>query len=111
MRVAVVPKNVVTNHHLFFIVVENADVRARLMKHLNGQGIAAAFHYPALHMTPMGKHLHNDRVPLPNAEALGERLLRLPLFCDMTNDDVDRVADSVAAGSPSLLCCRGGCPT
>ena len=89
------PKNVETNHHLFFIVLESLDVRTRLMKQLNEQGIGAAFHYPALHTTPMGKKLHNG-TSLPGAEELGERVLRLPLFCDMTNDDVDRVVDAVA---------------
>lgn len=96
LRLPVVPGNVGTNHHLFFIVVESLDVRTRLMKHLNGQGIGAAFHYPALHTTPMGKTLHDPRVELPVSVELGERLLRLPLFVDMADSDVDRVVDAVA---------------
>lgn len=95
LRLPVIPANVGANHHLLFVVLEDLDTRSRLMKHLNGQGIGAAFHYPALHTTPMGKKLH-DGTELPNSVELGERLLRLPLFVDMADSDVDRVVDAVA---------------
>ncbi len=97
LRVPVLPSVVESNYHLFFIVVSSLDVRGRLMKHLNEQGIGAAFHYPALHRTPMGVKLGAGDVHLPGAEALSDRLLRLPFFCDMADDDVDRVVDSIAA--------------
>ena len=96
LRLPVVPPNVGANHHLLFIVLESLEARTGLMKHLNGQGIGAAFHYPALHTTPMGKKLHNGG-GLPNSIELGDRLLRLPLFVDMADSDVDRVVDAVAA--------------
>lgn len=97
LRLPVLPSNVGPNHHLFFIVLPSLDVRTALMKHLNGQGIGAAFHYPALHTTPMGKTLHNPDVTLPVSVELGEGLLRLPLFVDMKDSDVDRVVDAIGA--------------
>lgn len=96
LRLPVIPANVSANHHLLFVVVESLETRTGLMKHLNGQGIGAAFHYPALHTTPMGKKLHDGK-DLPNSVELGDRLLRLPLFVDMADSDVDRVVDAVAA--------------
>jgi dTDP-4-amino-4,6-dideoxygalactose transaminase len=97
LRMPTVPTGVDCNHHLFFIVVKSLEIRTRLMKQLNDQAISAAFHYPALHTTPMGRRLHDGGQRLPVAEELGDRLLRLPLYCDMTLSDVDRVIDSVAA--------------
>lgn len=97
LRLPVVPRNVQANHHLFFIVLPSLEKRTALMKHLNGQGIGAAFHYPALHTTPMGKTLHNPAVELPVSLELGDGLLRLPLFVDMADGDVDRVVDTIAA--------------
>jgi dTDP-4-amino-4,6-dideoxygalactose transaminase len=97
LRLPVIPSNVQANHHLFFIVLPSLEKRTALMKHLNTQGIGAAFHYPALHTTPMGKTLHNPDVDLPVSVELGEGLLRLPLFVDMADSDVDRVVDTIAA--------------
>lgn len=96
-RLPVIPLGVRSNHHLFFIVLESFDVRTRLMRYLNARGIGAAFHYPALHLTPMGRALHEGRGPLPGAEELGERLLRLPFFVGLSEDQQDRVVDSIAS--------------
>ena len=94
LRLPVTPAAVAATHHLLFVVFKDLDTRTRLMKHLNGQGIQAAFHYPALHTTPMGRTLH-EGPDLPVSVELGECLLRLPLFVDMRDSDVDRVVDAV----------------
>jgi dTDP-4-amino-4,6-dideoxygalactose transaminase len=97
LALPLIPPEAEPNHHLFFIVLESLAVRTRLMQHLNQLGIGAAFHYPALHTTPMGRKLHEGRGPLPGAEALGERLLRLPLFADLEATEQDRVIDAIGS--------------
>lgn len=94
LRLPVVPPHVTTNHHLFFVVTESAELRTRLLHFLNVHGVGAAFHYPALHKTPMGRLLH-DGAPLPVAERLGERLLRLPLYVDLSDEDQERVIEVI----------------
>ncbi len=95
LRILATPPNVESNHHLMAVVLNSFDERTRLMRHLNGAGIAAAFHYPALHRTPKGSTLHGDRGALPNSELLADRLLRLPLFVGLSDDDVAAVVDKV----------------
>jgi dTDP-4-amino-4,6-dideoxygalactose transaminase len=97
LRLPVIPDGVDPNYHLYFVVLQSFEARTSLMQALNAQGIAAAFHYPALHTTPMGKGLHPSGQRLPGAEELADRLLRLPLYVDLSDDEQDRVVDAVAA--------------
>ena len=56
------------------------------------QGICCAFHYVALHTSPMGRQLHDGR-PLPGSERLSSCLVRLPLFFELTDAEADQVIE------------------
>lgn len=83
--------------HLY--VVETDD-RTALQAHLKSQGIATAFHYPqAIHQQPayQGRIRGGDR--LPNTEALYRRLLSLPMYPELSDDEVQRVCAALASWS------------
>src|SRR5207237_1033573 len=82
-----------SNAHLFALVFRSGQQRTNYLAHMRDEGICCAFHYVALHTSPMGTKLHDGR-PLPGAERLSSCLVRLPLFFEMTDDEVDRVADA-----------------
>jgi len=65
------------------------------MKHLNQQDIHAVFHYVPLHTSKMGQQLSGQTRSLPVTESLSERLLRLPLFYQITSAQQDRVVDQI----------------
>jgi dTDP-4-amino-4,6-dideoxygalactose transaminase len=90
------PARVEHNAHIFFVRVSGLPERSALTRALNAQGIGATFHYPALHTTPQGARIHDGAV-LPNACVLSDSLVRLPVTCEMTDDDVDRVCDAVTS--------------
>jgi dTDP-4-amino-4,6-dideoxygalactose transaminase len=84
-----------SNFHLFYILLENEVTRTALMEHLNRQGINAVFHYVPLHSSPMGR-LHGFTVrDLPVTDDISGRLLRLPLYYDITEADQKRVVEQI----------------
>jgi dTDP-4-amino-4,6-dideoxygalactose transaminase len=78
------------NHHLFAIVFGEPDHRDRFIAHMKGHGIIAPFHYVPLHASPMGRRYHSGR-RLPHSERLGSCLVRLPLYFNMTDAELDEV--------------------
>jgi len=90
-----IPDECQTNHHMIYILAENQDVRMALAEHLKRAGILAVFHYVPLHDSIMGKKLGLDKKELPVTRSVSERLLRLPLYCDLSDADVDFVCDSI----------------
>lgn len=78
------------NHHLFALVFREGDERTRFIAHMRERGILAPFHYVALHQSPFGRTFH-DGGPLPWSERLTRCLVRLPLFFNITDGEVDEV--------------------
>ena len=94
-----IPEECEPNWHIFYILLPDERKRNELQRKLNGQGIGAAFHYVPLHTSPYGtRNLGCKAGDLPVTERLSKRLLRLPLFPDMTEEDVDYVIGGVCAG-------------
>lgn len=83
-------------YHLFPVRHTERDA---LAEHLADRGIQTGIHYsPAAH-----RHRAFDTLPrasrpieLPNAEAWAARELSLPMFAELTTDEVDRIADCCA---------------
>lgn len=83
------------NGHLFYIITKTPEIRTSLIQRLKDSGIYAIFHYIPLHSSPAGRKYGKTGGPLPQTEDLCERLIRLPLFYEMADADVEIVADVV----------------
>jgi dTDP-4-amino-4,6-dideoxygalactose transaminase len=90
-----VPENVEPNSHLFYILLPNIEVRDNLMAYLKQRDIGAVFHYVPLHSSPMGKRYRYAEGDLPVTEEVSGRLLRLPLFYTITEEEQLRVVTEV----------------
>jgi dTDP-4-amino-4,6-dideoxygalactose transaminase len=91
--------------HLFYLLLPTLDDRQRLLAHLKAAGVTATFHYVPLHLSEMGRRFGGRPGLCPVAEAAGDRLVRLPLFFDLSDADQDRVIGAVKdfrvrAGAP-----------
>jgi len=76
--------------------------RDRVRKALAERGIAAAVHYPVpLHLQPLYAGLGYKRGNLPHAERAAEEVLSLPMYPELTPEQIDRVAEAVAAAVAS----------
>jgi dTDP-4-amino-4,6-dideoxygalactose transaminase len=82
-------------YHLFVIEVERRD---ELREYLGARGIATGIHYPIpIHLQGAYRELGHERGRFPVAEEKARRLLSLPIFPEMTEAQVDRVCEAVAA--------------
>lgn len=78
-------------YHLFVVTVDDRD---KLMKHLEASGIIAALHYPvSCHLQKAYEHLGYKKGDCPNAEYLAAHCVSLPMFAELTDEEVDRVID------------------
>lgn len=77
------------SNHLYPILVHNRD---EFMDYLKENGIGFSFHFPPLHLQPAYKDKKKD---LPVTEFVGSRVVTLPLYPDMSFDEVDRVCEHV----------------
>jgi dTDP-4-amino-4,6-dideoxygalactose transaminase len=95
VRLPFVPEHCTTNYHMFYVLVANIEERTALIDHLGKAGILAVFHYVPLHSSPFGHILGGRAGTLPVTEQVSERLLRLPLYFDMTEPDVRDVVHAI----------------
>ena len=77
------------NAHMFYIVLPTEKTRNNLMTKLKEKGISATFHYIPLHTSPMGQRLGCKKGELPVTEEYAGRLLRLPLYADMKQEEME----------------------
>jgi dTDP-4-amino-4,6-dideoxygalactose transaminase len=87
MRLPHVPLECQTNYHMFYLLLPDLETRANLIAHLKQQGILAVFHYVPLHTAPVGQQYGYREGDLPVTESLSERLVRLPFYYDLTEQD------------------------
>ncbi len=95
LRLPHVPADCQSNHHLFYVILGSQAARDGLIEHLMGQEILAVFHYVPLHSSPVGLQFGYHEGDLPVTEELSRRLLRLPLFHEITNAEQTRVVDQI----------------
>ena len=85
-----IPPYASNNAHMFHVVCGSLEERTALIGHLKANGILAVFHYLPLHKSPFYGPRHDGR-ELPNADRFADRLLRLPMYYDLTGAQVDEV--------------------
>ena len=84
------------NGHIFYIITGGLKERSRLITCLRNENIHAVFHYIPLHSSPAGKKFGRVAGILKHTQELSERVLRLPLYYEMSTGAVDRVADVIS---------------
>jgi len=90
-----VPAECVHPAHLFYLLLPSLDARTRLLASLRAQQVLAVFHYLPLHLSAMGRRFGGHEGQCPVTEAVSDRLVRLPLFFQLSDADQQRVIDAV----------------
>lgn len=90
-----IPSECIHNAHMFYIKVENLDVRERLIEHLLSCGVQSVFHYIPLHSAVAGLKFGRFHAVDQNTTVESERVLRLPMWYGMLRSDVSAVASAV----------------
>lgn len=92
-----VPADCVHNAHMYYIKLRSLEERSWLIAFLAEHDICAVFHYVPLHSATAGlkygRFVGEDRY----TTVLSERLLRLPMFYELTEADCARVIETISA--------------
>jgi dTDP-4-amino-4,6-dideoxygalactose transaminase len=92
-----IPAHCRHNAHAYYLLLSDRASRDRVIHELGAAGIQAVFHYVPLHSSPAGRRCGRAYGSLPITDDASARLIRLPLWIGMEEDDVDRVAAAVEA--------------
>jgi dTDP-4-amino-4,6-dideoxygalactose transaminase len=85
-----------TVYHMFVIRLESNDHRESLARHLKEQGIESGVHYPVPnHQQPAIEEVFGKQPALPKTEDYVKRILSLPMFPAITEDEVKTVATAI----------------
>lgn len=95
IEIPVVPEHCATNYHMFYLLTADVDERTALIAHLRATGIQAVFHYVPLHSSPFAQSLGLTHTNLPKTDELSSRLLRLPMYFDLTDQEVEEIGNAV----------------
>jgi dTDP-4-amino-4,6-dideoxygalactose transaminase len=85
VRLPVIPPECEQAYHMFYLILPSLECRQALIAHLKKHGILSVFHYVPLHLSAMGMKFGARECPV--TEDLSSRLLRLPFYNDLTEDD------------------------
>jgi dTDP-4-amino-4,6-dideoxygalactose transaminase len=97
LRIAFEPQaDTISAHHLAVLVLPEGADRDEFRASLGERRIQTSVHYPPIHQFSAYRDIATRRA-LPNTEAVAPRLVTLPLYAHMSDDDVSAVTDAVLA--------------
>jgi len=92
------PATVPGNEHAWHLFVVEVPERQRVAEYLQRRGISVGIHYPTpVHLTEAFQYLGYRSGAFPVAEATAQRILSLPMFPGITEDQQQRVAQELVA--------------
>jgi dTDP-4-amino-4,6-dideoxygalactose transaminase len=94
-RLPIVPPHTDQSWHMFYVLMPSLDARTALIEHLRERAILAVFHYLPLHLSPMGRRYGGAEGQCPVTEDVADRLVRLPFFTGMTDDEQSTVLEAL----------------
>jgi dTDP-4-amino-4,6-dideoxygalactose transaminase len=95
VRQPVVPRHCQQAYHMYYLLLPSLETRTALIAHLKSRGILSVFHYLPLHLSPMGRKMGGQPGDCPVTEDLSDRLLRLPFYNSLTDEDQERVVRAI----------------
>ncbi|QNK71081.1 dTDP-4-amino-4,6-dideoxygalactose transaminase [Variovorax sp. PAMC26660] len=93
LRRPIVPEHCVHNGHMYYVLLADGFDRQRLLDDFRKEGINSVFHYVPLHSSPAGRRYGRTHGgdTLGVTDSQSERLVRLPLWVGLTEQQQDRV--------------------
>ena len=94
-KLPLVPEYATNNAHMFYLVCDNVDDRTRFIQHLKDKGILSVFHYLSLHKSSYYEKYSTRKSELPNSDMFSDCLVRLPLFYELTDEQVKYIINTI----------------
>jgi dTDP-4-amino-4,6-dideoxygalactose transaminase len=83
------------NGHIFYLIARSNEERSRLIEYLKKNDILSVFHYVPLHSSPAGQRYGRTSGQMRVTDDLSQRLVRLPLFFELTEEQVAKIVKAV----------------
>jgi dTDP-4-amino-4,6-dideoxygalactose transaminase len=97
IRQPIIPSHCEQSYHLYYLIMPSVEDRGRFIIHMRERGILSVFHYLPLHLSPMGRRYGGFVGQCPVAEHAADRLVRLPLYNDMSEYDHAAVVEAATS--------------
>lgn len=94
IKLPYIPDYASNNAHMFYVVTDDENQRNKILDYLKRNQIYAVFHYLPLHLSEFYKDKHDGR-ELKNAVEFSERIIRLPFYNVLTEEQIDRVVKRI----------------
>ena len=94
-KLPLVPEYATNNAHMFYLVCDNVDDRTKFIQHLKDKGILSVFHYLSLHKSSYYEKYSTRKSELPNSDMFSDCLVRLPLFYELTDGQVEYIINTI----------------
>ena len=92
----VVPKEMPDREHIYHLYVIRNQKRNSLQEYLKNGGVGSSIHYPlSLHLQNAYQCLDYKTGDFPNAEECAEGVLSLPMFPELTNQEIEYVCEKI----------------
>ena len=91
----VVPAHCEQSYHMYYLIMPSLEKRQAFISFLKARGILSVFHYVPLHLSPMGQKMGGRPGGCPVSEEKSERLVRLPFFNSLSQDNQDQVIKAI----------------
>lgn len=95
----VVPPHCEQTYHMYYLVMPNRKRRDEFIGSLRSREIQATTHYRPLHLSPMGRRWGYRKGDLPVTEDICARLVRLPFYNELTEEEQTRVCEATRDAS------------
>lgn len=100
LRRPIVPQDCAHNGHMYYILLPEGVPRDRFLTDLRARMVSAVFHYVPLHSAPAGMRYGRTVGNMQHTNSVSERLIRLPMWVELTPDQQDRVIEAVDHALP-----------
>lgn len=95
LRRPIIPGDCRHNAHMYYVLLRQGISRSLVLERLNAHGVNAIFHYMPLHSSPAGERYGRTCGEMTNTDSLAERLIRLPLWMGLTEEQQAHVVDTL----------------
>lgn len=93
IEIPTIPDNCVHNAHMYYIKCKNLETRQAFIKFMKNNDILCVFHYVPLHSAPAGLKFGRFVGLDEHTTSDSDRLVRLPMYYDIKEDDLKRVIE------------------
>lgn len=95
VRLPIIPTSCEQPYHMFYLIVPSLEQRQHLIAHLRSRSMVSVFHYLPLHLSEMGRKFGGKKGDCRITEDVSDRLLRLPFYNDLTEEEQAKVVAAI----------------